>query len=423
MKSPRSEVLICSYASGITGYCPAEWNDDKVLAADKAGRSWYLVTSRASLPSTFPSTKYCRIPSVSFKDWKSELELSSSQPPKKIDKAWGLIAGSVGRLFDSLFEFSAGSWSDGRYSWALTATPIIIFKTILLRPKFIFATGGPFSGPVAAAIAARVTRTPLITEFQDPVVGPQIQVSPQAQFALKLIEKFVISSSAQSFYVTKAASESAKTRYPRLSQKIAFQYPGSWPHSGPRSEPSLSSNQRLRIGHIGFLYGDRDLDYFFSALDMIRPGLNAGYSIEVTNVGGLTTALEAKYRTRTDFRRIDRLPRLEALQLAKQFDVLLLVQHRGNQADETIPYKTYDYANLGVPILALTKNPELRELILDIGGYVCDTTHLESIKVELDRVIADHLSGDLRQIELRKLDIVERWKAMEKALPDDVMVR
>jgi hypothetical protein len=144
---------------------------------------------------------------------------------------------------------------------------------------------------------------------------------------------------------------------------------------------------------MGTLYSNRNLDNFFVAIDRVienRPEIKE--EVMVINLGNLAVANSHEYHQREYFLERPLVPRLDALREAVKADFLLLVQHVDSRSEETIPYKTYDYLNLNIPIFALTNNQELEDLILKNGGYVAKSDSVESIENALDIAIRDYKS-------------------------------
>ena len=133
-----------------------------------------------------------------------------------------------------------------------------------------------------------------------------------------------------------------------------------------------------------------------------------GKEFKLTNVGAIYLENNEDYLKRPYFTQFTEVERTEALQIAGTADFLLLIQHKDNRSLETIPYKTYDYLNLGMPILGLTNNPELDELIQNHGGMVADATSVLSIQNVLIKIISDSKpfkEADNRQV----LDITHQF--------------
>ena len=140
--------------------------------------------------------------------------------------------------------------------------------------------------------------------------------------------------------------------------------------------------------HLGTLYGARNLDLFLKALDeLISEKFIDAKNIKVRNVGDIYLDNKKEYAQKEYFESISSTKRINALKIASNSSFLLLVQHTDNRSQETIPYKFYDYMNLGKPIIGLLNNPELNKMINNYGGITSKSYDLISIKLALKKSI------------------------------------
>ena len=139
---------------------------------------------------------------------------------------------------------------------------------------------------------------------------------------------------------------------------------------------------------MGTLYGARNLDLFLKALDeLIAEKFIDSRNIKVRNVGDIYLDNKKEYAQKEYFESISSTKRINALKIASNSNFLLLVQHSDNRSQETIPYKFYDYMNLGKPIFGLLNNQELNNMINDYGGITSKSYDLISIKLALKKSI------------------------------------
>lgn len=186
---------------------------------------------------------------------------------------------------------------------------------------------------------------------------------------------------------------------------------GFFPDTRSSNPGSSRALENFKIAHIGSLYGSRNLDNFFKALDEIYldDSSTRGF-VKIVNKGGLYLDQKEKYLQRVDFIHEDLTNRVDGLKLAKGVDSLLLVQHTDKRSYQTIPYKLYDYLNLGRPIIAITSNLELEELLRSYGAYIADSRSISSIKSTLLAVFNDVKKNRLIHPEpTSKLDIREQF--------------
>lgn len=383
----RNYALLVSYESGDFASCPAEWADDKSIALQELGFHVILVTSPASAATSIAGKTVFKVPSLSHHDFQSELVRIRARNERipLLLRLFAILPLTLGRLFDFLFSKLAGNLGWGRYSWVLTATPVITVLRLMRRGKVFIATGGPTSGPFSAVLAGLLTLEKPTLEFQDPIVGSQMLMSKLALRTLSGLEKFLILNSRTSVFVTESAARDALLRVPAADRIVQAIYPGSRDFSIPEVLKGVSEPpDQLKFVHLGSLYGTRNLDLLFQALDELyasNPECKGRFLI--TNIGNLSVENKTEYEIRDDFVSTMPLPRIMALEKAAEADFLLLIQHSDSRSEMTIPYKTYDYLNLSIPILGVLRNPELERIIRDAGGVVFSGSEASSLKKTL----------------------------------------
>jgi hypothetical protein len=124
---------------------------------------------------------------------------------------------------------------------------------------------------------------------------------------------------------------------------------------------------------------------------MIDAGEIPSGLIEIRNIGPAYVPNHAEYLARTDYQELPLGNRQDGLREASKADYLLLVQHSDSRSEETIPYKTYDYLNLGAPIFGVINNPELAELLKD-RGFAGSAKDIDSTKQAIREMVEFHRS-------------------------------
>jgi hypothetical protein len=339
--------------------------------------------------------KVLKIPSLSLRDFRREYSIAERnfQVSLGVILFWP-VALVFGFLFDQVFRVLASANSSGKYSWVLTSTPLIFLCRVLNPDSIVFATGGASGASVSAVLAGLSSKRQPILEFQDPFIGNQMVMSEFTKRVMVGVEAFLVRNSGKVIFVTRQAATDARARNVGFQEKIQTIYPGSkdFGVSIPKSCEEPVTSRVVELLHLGTLYGSRNLNNFFQALDQLylrREELIG--RIMVTNVGAIYGEFGESYALRKDFTCVDSLPRLQALERAEKADVLLLVQHTDSRSNETIPYKTYDYLNLSKRIFGLVNSPELGEFLIDSGAHVADSLSVEMISVGIEAIYDSEL--------------------------------
>ncbi len=381
-----SPLLLISYFTGIRGNCPAEWADDKIRVLEAIGRKTVVLTGMGSHVTNRAVVSYVRVPSLSWNDYKEEIkELRSVGEAVPLGmRLFMPFAFVLGGVIDFILRKVTKGVSAGRWSWLLSALPIAMWLKLRYGVRDVFCTGGPTSAHVVGGMIVKLAGGRLFCEFQDPLLGATMTRSSMTRRISARIEAWLASCSARVVYVTQEAARLARERYPDQASKIAAVYPGAWQFLPPVPPSERRQKDGVEFLHLGTLYGSRNLDLFFNALDALRgEGFAPAQNVRVVNLGAVYCDTAAQYRERADFQLLDALEREQALRRARNASCLMLVQHTDERSRETIPYKTYDYLNLGLPVLGVLNNDELRTLIELNGGYTALADQLESIKMAL----------------------------------------
>lgn len=381
--SSARPLLFISFFTGIRGNCPAEWADDKIRVLEAAGRKTVVLTGMGSHVTNRPGVRYVRVPSASWNDYKEEIkELKAGG--ETIPAGMYLfmpVAFVFGNIIDYVLRKITNGISAGRWSWLITALPLAMWLKLRHGVRDVFCTGGPTSAHIVGGVIVRLTGGRLFCEFQDPLLGATMTRSSMTRCISARIEAWLVKHSTRAVYVTQEAARLARERNPEYSRRIACVYPGAWQFAPPVSPVENGEGEVFEFLHLGTLYGSRNLDLFFDALDALRDdGFELARAIRIVNLGAVYCERAQYYLARTDFQSLDALDRIDALRRARRASCLLLVQHADERSRETIPYKTYDYLNLGLPVLGLLNNDELRALIESSGGHAARVDDVEHIK-------------------------------------------
>ncbi len=412
-QSLESPLLFISFFTGIKGNCPAEWADDKIRVLEHAGRKTLVLTGMGSHVSDRGSIRYVRVPSLSWNDYKEEVkELQSAGEAVPLGmRLFMPFAFLLGNVIDFILRKITKGISAGRWSWVFTALIVALWLKLRHGARDVFCTGGPTSAHVVGNLAIQLTGGRLFCEFQDPLLGATMTRSSMTRRIATRIESWLVKSSTQAVYVTREAAQAARGRNPAQANHIAAVYPGAWQFTQPRSSAMPARDGVLEFLHLGTLYGTRNLDLLFKALDELRAeGFSLAHRVRVVNLGAIYCETAASYRARADFQLLDALERADALARAQQAACLMLIQHTDERSRETIPYKTYDYLNLGLPVFGLLNNDELRALIEAHGGHTAQADDLDAIKLALRTclpLLADSNAGTRPAAE--RLDISRQF--------------
>ena len=385
LRKEKKTVLLVSYFVNVKGNCPAEWANDKIKTFLDLNYKVILVTGFQSKVKSSKFLKVLKIPSLSHICFNEELK-GTRVKGNWLLSLYSIIPRTLGRCLDYILIRLNGTVSAGYWSWAISSSPILFFYLINNKFNFIFSTGGPTACHLIGCFVSVIFRKPLYCEFQDPLVGNCLNHKFSVK-ASKLIEKIIITISHRTIFVTKLATSSAKKRNIKYKNKIKLVYPGSRKYF-LRNISLNNKSKVIEFLHLGTLYGARNLDLFLKAIDeLIAENIIDSKEIKVRNIGDLYLENKEEYIKKEYFELIRSTKRINGLKIASNSTFLLLVQHTDERSKETIPYKFYDYLNLGKPIFGLLNNSELTKMIDNYGGITSKSYSLISIKMALKKTI------------------------------------
>lgn len=403
----KSRVLFISYFTGVIGNCPAEWADDKINVLQTERQKTYVLTGMGSRGVDCEIIKYFKTPSIAADDFNYEASLMKQDLDRPQFVRFAMLPFIF--IFGKLVKWLTDKVTRGgscQWSWVLVALPTALYIILTRKIDIIFCTGGPPSAHLVGAIVSLFSRAKLVNEFQDPLIGSEIDSSEYKQRVTKIFEKYFITRSQRTIFVTRKASEDARVRHKKLVEKITFFYPGArdfnflLPQKVENSESEKTAS--IELLHMGTLYGNRNLDNFFCALDELyaEKKVQRG-SIKVVNVGSVYCESKNKYLAREDFQLIGEMIRIDAIKRAACANTLLVAQHSDRRSLETIPYKVYDYLNLGLRIFGLINNPELEVLIKNFnkGAVFANPLEILKIKKAILKLVKSHKTNQIFSLQ------------------------
>lgn len=243
--------------------------------------------------------------------------------------------------------------------------PAAVFRGLRLirrhRVHAIWSTYPLMTAHCVAYTLSRLTGLPWIADFRDPVTSSvathdKLTVATQMRW-----ERRVLFKARYSVFTTPGALRSYAERYPEIDRAGRLRMiPNGYDEDDFRDLPpyrSIEGGHPLHLVHAGILYpSGRSPIPFFEALASLRDsGFLGPRAIRVTLRASGSDALYGAELQRLGLGAMvtlaPTLPYREALAEQSQADALLLFQ--GDQYDNQIPAKLYEYLRIGRPIFAL----------------------------------------------------------------------
>ena len=388
MKTDKN-ALVISFYTNLPGSCQAEWVDDRMNALIAKGFKITLISSRGVFKHENDSIRHIRIPCINPHGAKSELNEIESRKIK-INLLLRFYY-RVMAFIDFIMKKIGLETGEGRWNWALSS----LFSLFYGHGKytFIYSTGGPASVHILGIVYAKLLRSKLFIELQDPLTGEDIGRNKFSKLGLSLFEKFFVKNAYRVIYCTKNACKYSKESYPKYEKKIHHIYPGSYLEQGVESK--YFSEKKIRFTYLGSLYSTRNVTNLMEAIEKLHE-YNPTYlnKFKIDLFGNIEEKILNEIKSfKHDIFVVNGLVSRElALNESLKSDVLLLIQNTDNRSMNTIPFKTYDYLRTGKLIFALTyNNKEINNLLTDHNHIVADASNFENIYHGLKKII-DNIS-------------------------------
>ena len=391
----NKKITVISYYSNMTGVCQAEWVDDRIAAFINKGYSIILISSICSFKSTNNSIKHIRIPSFTPSGFKFEYEQIQLKGIK-FSKSIGIIFNIyyfISKFLANILNLIKLRSGEGRWGWFFSSfiTGLIYFRHIK-SSEFIYTTGGPPSADISGILLSIIFSKKNISELQDPLTGKDIGRNKISKYAFNHIEEFIIRFSTITFYCTKNAMLVAKKKYAYMENKIDYVYPGSNKMNNLFNNTNNQITQKINITYLGSLYQTRNLDYIMKAInELASEDSSILEKIHFNLYGNIDSDIKNRIINFCKLYKIitihGLISREQAILKAHEADVLLLIQNTDDRSILTIPFKTYDYLNVGNLIFGLVyKNDELENMLNTNGHSSCqadDTTAIKNILLNI----------------------------------------
>ena len=238
----------------------------------------------------------------------------------------------------------------------------------------VLSTSPSVSTHLAAMQLKRRYGLKWIADFRDPVVGSPFRKGSQRFDAL--LEPRIFDQADALIANTDALERTWLDRYPRHRRKISLLWNGFDPEEAIAAAPIPNREHRV-LTHTGDIYGQRHPGQLVAAMTRLnqRGVLDPG-KLRIQLVGRFLPEWPpesaAAMQTLVESRQIEcsgeAVPRAEAIEALAASDYLLLLDVSGRQAGLQVPSKTFEYLQIGRPVLTFTTRYSPLERILERSG-------------------------------------------------------
>jgi len=313
---------------------------------------------------------------------------------------------TIGLIWDLIERLVLKRIGGGIWSWTPSVVMSLMFMSPFLKVDIILSTGGPTSALLGASLYGYFSKIKTISELQDPLVGESIGNNNSVN-KLKIVEKILVKTSSKLVFVTRTAFEEAKKRYSN-SKTLYYIYTSSRKLEDNISKINSDFSRKINLIHLGTLYGSRNFDNIIEALENIKKDY-PGLEINLKNIG--TSYVETKDSKNISVHFKNKISRWDLHKFIDESTLVLLIQHTDGRSLLTIPYKTWDYLNMRIPILGLTNNQELDTILNQHGNISANCKNTKEIKDTIEKII---LKKHTFNIVNNKYDLVNQLEKLIK---------
>jgi glycosyltransferase involved in cell wall biosynthesis len=290
------------------------------------------------------------------------------------DGAAGIRAGAkpslIRRAYKAIDEFT--TIPDKESGWIAPALVKGLTTVLRERPDVLYSTAPPWTGQVVALVLATVTRLPWVADFRDPWArAPWRESQPRAiRRSAVVLERLVIRRADAVLFATRTnRNEYAEHYGPEVAGKFHVVANGCDPTEFATLPPA-THRAPFVILHAGSLYGARSPIPLFRAIASLieRGGINR-QQFRLRLIGATSTSADfpgaAEALGLADV--VEFVPRMRREEILKEMSAAscLLVLQPGTTV--SIPGKLYEYFAVGRPVLALSEEGELADLVRASG--------------------------------------------------------
>ena len=260
----------------------------------------------------------------------------------------------------------------------------------------IFSTFPPLGPHLAAWQLARSENLPWIADFRDPMRNALLSFNPFQQTVDRWLEQIVVRRADAVIANTDGASARWQKMYPSITGKVHLIWNGFDPEDRVIPLPGSFGDCRV-LSHTGELYGGRSATPILeSIVRLIATKRLPARRVRVRLVGPVESGALPKQefldRARDDgwLELItEKISKLEALQIARSSDSLLLLQP---QSTTQVPGKLFEYLQIGRPILAFVPPDSASQRLLERSGVPYRCVYPGSAPAAIDDALAEFFS-------------------------------
>ncbi len=264
---------------------------------------------------------------------------------------------------------------DDKKRWAFRALRKMVSMT---RPAVIIVSGPPMSTVLAATLAARALKCPVIVDLRDPICDEcehaALSDGVPVPWGRRALERYVVQHATRVITTSHTLRERLRSRYPPMKDRIECIRNGF--DQVPKVKRAGTGNKLIVI-YAGTLYLNRNPFPFFEALDWLleNPDVDPS-SVEVLFVGDCKhyggVALSDWLANRPSGRVVMIRGAVGAPELESLYERATLLLNFAEGQPMQVPAKTFELLALGREMLVLCEpTSDTAAVVKGIEGVSC----------------------------------------------------
>ena len=275
--------------------------------------------------------------------------------------------------------------------------PFACAKAIRLHRRqpfeVVYSSGPPRSSALIGFLLRSMLRIPWVLEFRDPWYPSPRPMRRRFESGL---HRFLLKHADAVVVLTEGHARDLRTEWGVPAEKIAVIRNG-FDEDDFRDEPEAETDalprDYLNLSHFGTIYEGNSGNFFPALKEFANERPDLARHLRV-NVIGFPDGEVSRHVNDPQLRPLVQMrgfvPHEEALQIMRATDCLLLFWADPNFSRMAVAGKTYEYLRIGRPILAVTSNGEMQQLIEEgKAGWVARPGDTAGIK----RILKSMLCG------------------------------
>ncbi len=275
------------------------------------------------------------------------------------------------------------------------------------RVDVIYCSSPPHSSHLVAYLIARLFSKPYVLDFRDPWSVRGSHTPPvgklRSVLALEtLAKKAIVRKAAAVIAVSPGERNELRTEYPDLpAGRFVDITNGYDPSDFAGAAIAETRSSRLTLTHAGTIYPGAGAEFFEGLERLVRDHPGVERRLRVNLIGEIADEYAGRIK---DLERAGVIhvhgtqPHATTLRMVLGSDVLIILLGGSGFLASEIPAKTFEYLYAGRPVLAISREGDLTEILRTSGlGIVVPPGSSDQVARALWTLCNDHDAGTLKR--------------------------